>query len=238
MLLIFDCDGTLVNSEHLNNAALSQVLIDQGYNEYTPQRCLELFTGFSLEDCLTLVRKREAGAFFLDSEMIRRYIGITLDKLKTDLRVDPMAVPTLQMFQERGFDMVVASNGETDIVRETIRVAGMSPFFPQSHIFTKNMVANPKPAADLFKLALHRTKTDPRYAVVIEDSVTGVMAAKAAGLRVIGITSFAENQEQTAIKLKRAGANAIIHNIAELADFAGITRLHEQELQTGFSNNS
>lgn len=239
MLFIFDCDGTLVDSEYLNNAALSQVLMEEGLQEYTPERCLELFTGFSLEECLNLVRKRESGVFFVDSEIIRRYTAITLDNMNRDLRVDPMTVPTLDIFRQRGFHMVVASNGEHSIVKASIKAAGMTEFFSADRIYTKSMVAHPKPAPDLFKLALHKTGTDSRFAIVVEDSVTGVMAAKAAGLRCIGITSFASNKERRAMTLRNAGADHIIENFSELLDFAGIAEDtaedSSKELQTGFS---
>lgn len=237
MLWIFDCDGTLMDSEYLNNAALSQVLVEEGFTEYTPERCVELFTGFSLEDCLTLVRKREDGAFFIDSELIRRYTAYTLENMERDLRIDPMTAPTLELLRERNFNMIVASNGEQDIVRASIKSAGLSEFFTKDRIITKNMVANPKPAPDMFKLALRKMNYDPKFAVVVEDSVTGVMAAKAAGLRVIGITAYAQDPEQAAAKLTRAGADKIIASFAEILDFAGITPVTEDELQTGFSAN-
>lgn len=234
MLFIFDCDGTLVDSEFLNNAAISEILVEEGYTSYTPERCNEIFTGFSLEDCLTLVRRREGGASFIDSEMIRKYTARCLDNLQRDLRVDPLVKPTLERFAEQGARMCVASNGELEIVRETIKVAGLDELFPSSHIFTKSMVANPKPAPDLFQFAARKMQATGEYCVVLEDSVTGVMAAKAANMRCIGITAHAPNQKQRAMTLKATGADAIITKFVELLDFAGASTEAPEELQTGF----
>lgn len=234
MLFIFDCDGTLVDSEYLNNAALSEILIEEGYSDYTPERCIDLFTGFSLEDCLTLVRRREGGASFIDSEMIRRYTARCLDNMERDLRVDPMVRPTLERFIEKGARMCVASNGELSIVRETIKAAGLADIFPTNTIFTKSMVANPKPAPDLFQFAVRKMSATGEYCVVVEDSVTGVMAAKAANMRCIGITAYAPQKERRAMTLKATGADAIITQFSELLDFSGLTSEQPEELQTGF----
>lgn len=234
MLFIFDCDGTLVDSEYLNNTALSEILIEEGYKDYTPQRCIDIFTGFSLEDCLTLVRRREGGTHFIDSEMIRRYTAACLNNMTRDLRVDPMVRPTLERFAEKGARMCVASNGELQIVRETIKAAGLADIFPANTIFTKNMVASPKPAPDLFQFAARKMNAGGDYAIVIEDSVSGVMAAKAANMRCIGITAHAPNKERRAMTLKASGADALITQFSELLDFSGLTAKNREELQTGF----
>lgn len=215
MLMIFDCDGTLVDSEYLNNRAFSEILCEEGLHHYTPERCLDLFTGFSMEECIAAVNERE-GIKLAPRDIIRRYSARTIANMSRDLRTDPDTVPTLQYIRDCGIDMVVASNGEFEIVRETILSAGLAEFFPLRRIYTKDMVSYPKPAPDLFLFAIRKSLSRNEYCVVIEDSVTGVLAAKNAGLRVIGITGYAHNPSRRRHELVGAGADYIIETIADL----------------------
>ena len=85
------------------------------------------------------------------------------------------------------------------------------------HIFSATMVAHGKPAPDLFLFAAHRMKTSPARSVVIEDSVAGVQAARAAGMPVIGFCGASHCQNGHAEILTKEGATFVVHTMQELA---------------------
>jgi beta-phosphoglucomutase-like phosphatase (HAD superfamily) len=134
--------------------------------------------------------------------------------------------------------MIVASNGEQEVVEETIKAAGLDHIFPKSKIFTKNMVAHPKPAPDLFLFAQRKAGCKNDYTVVLEDSVTGVKAGKAASMRVIGITAFSENPAEQSISLKQAGADFIIPDITGLEAMITHKTTRDRQLRTDFTKQA
>ncbi len=236
MVFIFDCDGTLVDSEYLNNRALSEILAEEGFPQYTPEKCLEFFTGFSLEDCLRSIKETHgAAAAFNDRDIIKRYTARTIANMERDLKIDPQTIPTLSHLHSLGIDMVVASNGEFEIVRETVWSAGLADFFPLRKIFTKDMVSYPKPAPDLFLFAIRKSQSMNAYCIVVEDSVPGVIAAKSAGLRVIGITGFAHDPIKRRKDLLAAGADYVIEKIEQLRDFVNHPQKNDAQIHTGFA---
>lgn len=234
MLFIFDCDGTLVDSEHLNNNALSELLIEAGYTQYTAELCTEVFIGQALESCFDILQEREGILTFDRKEMQDAYIQRNLDNMDRDLKIDPNTVETLTHYQNLGFKMVVASNGELPVVRASIKAAGLEQFFPEDMIFTKEMVSHPKPAPDLFLFAIRKTQTASEPCFVIEDSVAGVIAAKNAVLPVIGITAFSPNPREMRIKLIEAGADYVIENIKDLQNIANHPQQKKHEVRSYF----
>jgi HAD superfamily hydrolase (TIGR01509 family) len=105
----------------------------------------------------------------------------------------------------------VASNGNHAKVNFTLGHTGLLPRF-LNRIFTADDVAHPKPAPDLFLLAARTLGADPARTTVVEDTPTGVTAAKAAGMRAIGFAAMTP-----AGRLQAAGADAIARSMAEVA---------------------
>ena len=124
------------------------------------------------------------------------------------------------MLRDLAIPYCVASNGMPDRVRVTLDSAGVLRYF-EGRIFTSSEVANPKPAPDLFLHAAASMKAAPAACLVIEDTATGVRAACAAGMRVLG---YIGGSASDAAALERNGA-VVFDDMSRLP---GLLREHEQ----------
>lgn len=215
-LIIFDCDGTLVDSEYLYNAITAELLNEIGYPEYTPALCLELFAGMAWSAIRSELEIRHQTK--MPEDIVQRYIRIANERMNHDFKSAPNADAVLTDLR-RDHVMCVASNGERGNVLKSLSVTNLIRHFTEESIFTKIQVARPKPAPDLFLFACERMGYKPQEALVIEDSVAGVRAAVAAGIRVLGYTGTAHDQEKAADTLKKAGASMIIEDLAKVRSY-------------------
>jgi HAD superfamily hydrolase (TIGR01509 family) len=180
-LVIFDCDGVLVDSEPVSIAVLVDAMNRVGA-DITEVDAYRLFLGRSLAtvtDCLRRQYGLEPGPSFLDDmrrDLYRRFreelkpidgIADTLDRL--DLR------------------RCVASSSQPERIRLSLTITGLIDRL-EPHIFSATMVENGKPAPDLFLHAAARMGVSPENCVVVEDSPAGVQAARAAGMKVLLFT--------------------------------------------------
>ena len=195
-LVIFDCDGVLVDSEPIMNRVFAEQLQKVGL-ALPVSEVMRRFVGKTREQCLALA------AEIRGAELPRRF-GADWDAAAFDAlrkEVKPVAgVP--EVLQDLAIPYCVASNGMPDRVRVTLDSAGLLRYF-EGRIFTSSEVANPKPAPDLFLHAAASMKAAPAACLVIEDTTTGVRAARAAGMRVLG---YIGGSAADAAALERNGA--------------------------------
>lgn len=210
-LIIFDFDGTLVDSEDINNKANSSVLLEYGYEKFTPEYCAHRFIGCSIKDIIDILKSLKIDNYkeLLDL-MHKRSLDIAGKELKLIENVE-------YILHRIDKPMCVASNGEREIVAEYTKITGLNKFFPSEHIFTRECVEHPKPAPDLYLYAADKMgKYDPKKCFVIEDSVAGVTAASKAGMRVVGFTGGKHHNDNTIRPLLEAGAFATISDISDI----------------------
>ncbi len=220
-LTIFDCDGTLIDSELLYNTVISDLLCENGLDHYTPALCLERFTGLTLTDIRAQVEDEHKVdlAAHITSDI---YIGraqAQMDKgLSAILNADQLVTRSKSLGK-----ICVASNGERSSVIKSLRMTGLYESFDggEDHIFTKIQVKNAKPAPDLFLFAAEKMDVLPKDCAVIEDSVAGVRAGVAAGMYVLGFTGSHHNPAVHALALKEAGAHRIFSDLIHIADYLG-----------------
>src|SRR5262249_53104683 len=112
----------------------------------------------------------------------------------------------------------VASSSDLPRIRHSLSLAGILHHF-EPHIFSANQVKRGKPAPDLFLLAAASMGTPPERCLVVEDSVAGVTAARAAGMTVLGFTGGGHCLDGHADKLRAAGANEVLASMPDLAGF-------------------
>jgi HAD superfamily hydrolase (TIGR01509 family) len=219
-LIIFDCDGTLVDSEYLNNKAVADLLAELGLPQYDVAYALEHFAARTMKEVREIVL-RDTGIVLPDS-FSADFVARVQAVLPTELKIIEGVLETLQALHVR-IPVCVASNGERSNVRTCLEIAGLTPFFPDACVFTKNMVKHPKPAPDLFLLAAQTMGADPSRTLVVEDSVTGTMAGKAAGMTVAGMTAAAHDPIAQGAALRAVGADYITHNFADIAGFLAVS---------------
>nr|WP_226898562.1 HAD family hydrolase [Mangrovicoccus algicola] len=180
-MVIFDCDGVLVDSEPISLDVLVGLLAEEGC-------ALDLATGYgallgrsmaSVADWL----RRERG-FELTETLLAEARARLFRRFETELRPIPGVAEAVRAI---GRPVCVASSSQPDRIRLALSLTGLLPLF-EPHIFSATMVARGKPAPDLFQLAAARMGADPAACVVIEDSPAGLRAAAAAGMRAVAFT--------------------------------------------------
>ena len=219
-LILFDCDGTLVDSEGLYNSVIAEMLTEHGLQAYNPAYCLAHFNGLTLT---TIRQTVEADTGHDLSGVLTSDLYIRRAQARMDeglLAIDG-AGKLLEWSASRG-KIALASNGERSSVIKSLKITGLYDFFGEERIFTKIEVPRPKPFPDLFLHAAARMDTNPADCVVIEDSLAGVEAGYAAKMRVFGFTGVHHTPDLQAKKLMQAGAervfSALIHIPEALRD--------------------
>lgn len=181
MLVIFDCDGVLVDSEHLAAQVFADQLMRVGI-ALTPAECESKFRGHTLDYCLDLVRDEYPGA--LPRDFLTDLTAATEEKFGRYLRATDGIEPVLQWLRCVGARFCVASNGSLRKTKHSLAVTGLSSYFGD-YCFSAEQVARGKPAPDLFLAAADRMGCTPQNTLVVEDSVAGVTAALRAEMRVL-----------------------------------------------------
>lgn len=210
-LVIFDCDGVLVDSEALACVVHADVLTQHGYT-ITAAQVHERFLGRSAREARFEVES-ELGFALPDAYTVQ--LKATIDRVFGEqLTPIPHIADTLTKLSQR---ICVASSGTPTRIRSSLGTTGLIDRFAP-HLFSALQVERGKPAPDLFLFAAAQMNTPPSRCVVVEDSVPGVTAAHAAGMTVIGFTGGSHNRPGDADKLRRAGASAVIGDMRALPD--------------------
>ena len=180
-LIIFDCDGVLVDSEPLAMRVLIAALGAQGI-PVTPEVAYRDFLGHSLASISTSLVDSHGiplGAAALASMRSDLYA-----LFRRELRPSS-GLP--EMLSRLKVPFCVASSSELERIRLSLELTGLLPWF-EPNIFSASMVENGKPAPDLFLHAAHQMDVHPSHCLVIEDSPAGIMAARNAGMAVFAYT--------------------------------------------------
>jgi len=208
-LVIFDCDGVLVDSEILSNALLAEMMTELGH-PMTTKEALEKFAGRSLTDVLALA-EGVLGRKVPD-DLGQAYGRRLLERLRRELKPVPGAKAAVAAVPCR---RCVASSSSFERIRLSLDVTGLAPLF-DGHIFSATQVAHGKPAPDLHLLAARTMGAAPGRCVVVEDSPLGVTAAVAAGMTAVGFTGAGHATSALAQQLAAAGARCVLASMSEL----------------------
>ncbi|MFI5634567.1 HAD family hydrolase [Streptomyces sp. NPDC051664] len=178
-LVIFDCDGVLVDSERICVKVDATIMADLGCT-FTEAEIIERFVGSSDEVYTAAVEERLGRR--LEKNWQRRYEHLYRAAFAAELTaVDGIT----EVLNGLTTPICVASNGSHDGIRQSLQITSLGDYF-ETHIFSAADVRNGKPAPDLFLHAARAMGVEPARCVVIEDSAYGVQAARAAGMRAFG----------------------------------------------------
>lgn len=215
--VVLDCDGVLVDSETISNRVFAEALATIGLN-LSPDEIVATFVGRSLTQCVEIVTHRLGTP--PPPEFVDGYRQRALAALAQEVRAVSGAVAALDALAARGLPVAVASSGSHEKMRVTLGASGLWPRLAGRCISTDD-VASPKPAPDVYLAAAARLAAEPRSCLAVEDSPTGVRAAVAAGMTVLGYTGGRDGRP-----LKAAGATLCFTDMAEMPHW--ITLLERQ----------
>ncbi len=181
-LVIFDCDGVLVDTETINNEVISQLLNEAGL-EMPPEEVARRTTGLAYSEMWEMFEDEVPGSLPVDIE--EQQLTLESERFRKELLPIPGAVETVRCLGAAGNPMCVASNGTREKMVVTLEVTGLAGYFGDK-FFGVNQVAHGKPAPDIYLLAAQKMGVLPSRCVVIEDSYPGAQAGLAAGMTVLG----------------------------------------------------
>jgi HAD superfamily hydrolase (TIGR01509 family) len=215
-LVIFDCDGVLVDSEPIINRAHAHVLTACGY-PITEEDLVERFCGMSDQEMLDII-EREGGRALPTS--YGEHVGLMIE---SGFRLSLAAIEGVAEVLDRlQLPVCVASSSTLEQIQRKLALAGLLGRFGE-HLFSATMVGRGKPAPDLFLYAAQRFATAPDRCLVIEDSPVGIDAALAAGMASVGFCGGSHCGPKHGARLQAHGAMLVIADMHELA--AAIAKL-------------
>jgi HAD superfamily hydrolase (TIGR01509 family) len=205
-LVIFDCDGVLVDSEIITNRVFAKMLNELGV-PITVEETIDKFVGRSMSHCLEIIAGLLGRA--VPDHFAPQYQLRIKEALNSELKAVPGIVEALDAIRT---PYCVASNASQEKMQITLGVTGLLPKF-RDRMFSVAEVARGKPFPDIFLYAAGQFGVDPSACVVIEDTPTGVAAGVAAGMTVWGYSAHLP-----ARRLIDAGAHGTFDRMSALPE--------------------
>ena len=217
-LIIFDCDGVLVDSEGPANRVLCEVLNGYGL-DLTPNEVARVTTGMFMGSVVAWAEGLLG--FSLPDDFVPKLREADHIAFEKDLEAIPGIYEVLDAVERQGIPKCIGSSGPLEKMDVTLRVTDLLQRF-EGNIFSAHQVGKGKPEPDVFLFAAENMGVAPENCVVVEDSVPGVQAAVAAGMDVFAYA--APNSEEVGHgpeALAKAGARVF----RDMADLPGLLRL-------------
>ena len=211
-LVIFDCDGVLVDSETISNAVLARALTAEGLPTTLPQSRRD-YQGLLLAEIDSRAQAKLGRP--LAKDWIERYERDRTIAFRRELRAVPGVAEAIQQIKEAGPAVCVASQGKLEKTRLSLQLTKLDPLFVDEALFSAYSVPRGKPHPDLFLHAAQAMAAEPSRCAVVEDTLSGVTAAVAAGMRVVGYAA-----DSDAAVLRAAGAE-VFEAMEELPGMLG-----------------
>jgi HAD superfamily hydrolase (TIGR01509 family) len=221
-LVVFDCDGVLVDSEPVASRVAARELCQLGW-QVTPDECQKMFTGMTLRDALPMV---EAQTGKVPEDWLKNLAARFLEAMTTEAVAVTGALEMLLATDALGLPWRVASNSSRTEMMAKFRVCGLH-LLVGDRFHSAGDVARGKPAPDLFLATAAAAKIDPAHCLVIEDSLPGVRGALAAGMACLG---FAPHGDGAALRDAGVPVVRALHQLPGIfaaARIGGLARLGE-----------
>lgn len=211
-LIIFDCDGVLVDSERVANEVFARLLDEVCDLQLTLEQMFDTFVGHSRLQCLAKIEAMTGNP--APPDLDRRY----REDINRALASSVQAIPGIeQVLETASQPYCVASSGSHEKMQMTLGKTGLLRFFDRN-IFSTSEVERGKPHPDIYLHAASRMGNhDPARCAVIEDSPIGVQGAVAAGMTVYGYAELIP-----AHKLESAGAHHVFTSMHDLPDLLSL----------------
>jgi HAD superfamily hydrolase (TIGR01509 family) len=213
-LVIFDCDGVLVDSEVISCRAHAATLTQYGY-PITPDQVLDRFLGISDREARLCIEAEIGRKLPDDFEALMNRAA--LDRYARDLRAISHVDGAIDAI---GLPKCIASSGTPEKIRHGLTCAGLFDRLAP-HIFSATQVSRGKPAPDLFLFAAEQMQSPPGRCLVVEDSVPGVTGARAAGMTVLGFHGGGHCRPGHDATLRAAGAQRTFDDMRQLPQLLG-----------------
>lgn len=207
-LIIFDCDGVLVDSEVLANQLLRDALAEHGL-AMTVEQVVETYVGRSMSAVVSISEDLLGSKLpkdFLEQLQFKTF-ALFKEKLKAVEGVENVLIE----LQKKEVKICVASSGSFEKMDLTLGLTGLKNYFKEN-IFNASQVKRGKPYPDLFLYAADQMQAEPAQCLLIEDSVPGVQGGVAAGMEVMAYSKRGNSEA-----LRKAGG-LVINDMSKVLD--------------------
>ncbi len=212
-LVIFDCDGVLVDSETISNAVLARALTAEGLPT-TLAQSRRNYQGLLLAEIDSLAQAKLGRP--LAKDWVERYERDRTIAFRRELCAVPGVVEAIRRIKAAGVAVCVASQGKLEKTWLSLQLTKLDYLFPDRALFSAYSVPRGKPHPDLFLHAASTMVAEPSRCAVVEDTPSGITAAVAAGMRVLGYAA-----DSDAAALRDAGAE-VFDRMEELPGLLGL----------------
>jgi HAD superfamily hydrolase (TIGR01509 family) len=212
-LVIFDCDGVLVDSEPISNGVLARLLSEEGLPTTLAESRRD-YQGLLLSEVVQAAEGRLGRP--LPEGWLGDYERERADAFRRELTAVPGAEQAVREVSAAGAGVCVASQGRLEKIELTLGLTGLRKLFATDALFSAEFVARGKPYPDLFLHAARAMGSEPHRCTVVEDTPSGVTAAVAAGMRALGYAADGD-----ARALAAAGAETF-GSLDELSSLLGL----------------
>ena len=214
-LIIFDCDGVLIDSEVIACRIDAEVLSEAGI-PISAAEIAQRFIGTTMSQMLATLSEEHEVA--LPDDLVARLQA----RLETVFAQELRPLPgTAEQLAALTVPSCVASSSGPERLAQSLGLTGLADHFG-ARVFSARSVARGKPAPDLFLYAAERMAVEPDHCLVVEDSLSGVTAAVAAGMAVTGFTGGSHCGSGHGERLRAAGAVQVVANMADLGELIGL----------------
>jgi HAD superfamily hydrolase (TIGR01509 family) len=208
-LIIYDCDGTLIDTETIYAEINLKAYHRLGLTHWTMDSYVDAMVGIPVAAGRKILEADYGGPLPADFEAgIEREVH---RRFTEELQSLPGVRNAVSLIEG---PRCVASSTSLVPLKRNLATAGLIDLF-DPHVFSASQVSRGKPHPDVFLFSAESMGARPANCLVIEDSVPGVLAARAAGMPVIGFTGVAHDRARISARLKEAGAMAVIDHMAE-----------------------
>ncbi len=209
--ILFDCDGVLIDTEIVAAEVVTNWLNSEGV-DIDIEQFISTYTGKTFSDILELLKQ----AKLLDEQIETREAVIQMDdQIRNNMR--PIR-GVHEMLNAEPLTSSMVSNSAEDYVLEAIGMLEADHIF-EKRVFSAEMVSKGKPNPAVYQLALEKLGLNQNEVLVVEDSVAGVTASVAAGLKTIGFLGGSHVRDGHGDLLIKLGASELVHNHDELAKY-------------------
>ncbi|MBW4624778.1 MAG: HAD-IA family hydrolase [Brasilonema octagenarum HA4186-MV1] len=200
-LVIFDCDGVLVDSEQITNSVFAAMLSEIGL-PVTLEYISNTFVGQPMTACVEIIQES------LGKPIPDNFVTEFRQRNKKSLSENLKPIKGIHdVLSQIKTSYCVASNSTHEMIQTKLGVTELLPYF-EGKIFSVTDVARGKPHPDLFLYAAEKMKVHPQRCVVVEDTPIGVQAGFSAGMKVFGYAEYSNPQ-----KLQAAGASVVFSSM-------------------------
>lgn len=211
--ILWDCDGVLIDSEHIACGISAAFFTEKGY-PITTDDFIARFMGMSRPQIFQKIEEETGKSFEIFSNKTRAF-----EQLKAAFTKELKATPGIEdVLKTAGVPMAVASGSSAERLQFSLELTNLLGYFG-GHVYSSEALPNGKPAPDIFLHAAKRLGVDPADCLVVEDGVHGIAAAQAAKMDVLVYTGATHMKPALKAKVLSLKPMAEVTRIGEVLDF-------------------